>query len=95
MPATSRDLPQKGLSPRVRGNPEPDRRQPVALSVYPRACGGTSRTHRYECPIAGHVEVYPRACGGTVGPAAAIGQPFGGLSPRVRGNRQDPRAFGP
>ena len=34
-------------------------------------------------------EVYPRVCGGT-SVAGTLGNPLGGLSPRVRGNRQRP-----
>ena len=73
-----------GLSPRVRGNrahpPGPARRR----GSIP-ACAGEPRWCRR---WARHRPVYPRVCGGTRQPAAQ--SPLcGGLSPRVRGNRDD------
>ena len=79
-------LPQRGLSPRVRGNPLPARQN----GRYPRsipACAGEPLT----MPGGGqHLKVYPRVCGGTV--ARRRRHPFDdGLSPRVRGNRRPRR----
>ena len=53
-----------GLSPRLRGNLDPDRPPGADRHwVYPRACGGT------EVAVEGSADhgltVYPRACGGT------------------------------
>ena len=71
-----------GLSPRVRGNPHPPRRQCLCHRSIP-ACAGEPRS-RPGPPAA--PRVYPRVCGGTrkrvAGPEPQIG-----LSPRVRGNR--------
>ena len=72
----------EGLSPRVRGNPHPPRRQCLCHRSIP-ACAGEPRS-RPGPPAA--PRVYPRVCGGTrkrvAGPEPQIG-----LSPRVRGNR--------
>ena len=77
----------KGLSPRVRGNPEHAGRVQVQVRSIP-ACAGE--------PLDGAVfrlnaEVYPRVCGGTcvLRYQRARGP---GLSPRVRGNRSNPPA---
>ena len=143
--ARSSLLKQRGLSPRVRGNPpeplamilllrsiparagEPAKRSASRRPswVYPRACGGTrvstvtslspyglsprvrgnqellaqgSGSHGSIPARAGepsstlyHFQVdsvYPRACGGTPCPCGT-GWPQRGLSPRVRGNRDD------
>ena len=51
--------------------------------VYPRACGGTSRSVRRS----GSPPVYPRACGGTDLPNTTDANDTG-LSPRLRGNRE-------
>ena len=70
-----------GLSPRVRGN----QRLPARCTGLPGsipACAGESRRQR---PGQRKLEVYPRVCGGIVA-LRELGQPFGGLSPRVRGN---------
>ena len=55
----------EGLSPRLRGNRSVIKPYHVkaASEVYPRACGGTSRTMRPSDRC--EVTVYPRACGGT------------------------------
>ena len=74
---------ENGLSPRVRGNLlEP------TLSVFQRrsipACAGEP----YEgAPFLAGRRVYPRVCGGTMD-AGMSELVLGGLSPRVRGNRQ-------
>ena len=72
-----------GLSPRVRGNQSDDADGGVNAGSIP-ACAGEPGG-RGRCRIRGGV--YPRVCGGTaVGAEDAAG--FGGLSPRVRGNRR-------
>ena len=73
----------QGLSPRVRGNRRP---RPG------RASGGRSIPARAGEPIAQRPPsatdtVYPRACGGTAGSEYNDGSARG-LSPRVRGNRE-------
>ena len=71
----------KGLSPRVRGNPRRARDADVSGGSIP-ACAGEPRRRRV---LAGPARVYPRVCGGT----ASCRRPFRtrpGLSPRVRGN---------
>ena len=75
---------EKGLSPRVRGNPSATSRG-SALSRSIPACAGEPCASD-KCAIS--VPVYPRVCGGTSGmPAStAISK---GLSPRVRGNPHD------
>ena len=73
--------PDRGLSPRVRGNRPPVPKAPSPTRSIP-ACAGEPRIARHHLP--GH-QVYPRVCGGT-----ATGRQSGplhwGLSPRVRGN---------
>ena len=74
-----------GLSPRVRGNP-PDRKGvPVGRGSIPACAGEPSQS----ATLTTTGKVYPRVCGGTRSRALA-GQPVGGLSPRVRGNLDDP-----
>ena len=73
-----------GLSPRVRGNPGSRcGRWGCDGSIPARAGEPTPRPRRLR-----RLRVYPRACGGT-----GYGQPttvtVAGLSPRVRGNRED------
>ena len=72
----------KGLSPRVRGNQAVWR---GAVDVYGSipACAGEPLGRPRACACRG---VYPRVCGGTVA-AAFSSRHTGGLSPRVRGNR--------
>ena len=79
-----------GLSPRVRGNPDPYRRGQRPAGSIP-ACAGEPRG------VGVHVidgRVYPRVCGGTA--ASAAGERLStGLSPRVRGNqRESTTSFG-
>ena len=72
----------RGLSPRVRGNPQVS---PVVVGVGRSipACAGEPRV---PCAFGGADRVYPRVCGGTT--MAGLSTSFsGGLSPRVRGNR--------
>ena len=72
----------RGLSPRVRGNPQARVRRGGAAGSIP-ACAGEPRRRRGQHQGDG---VYPRVCGGTTamffGNWADVG-----LSPRVRGNR--------
>ena len=72
---------RKGLSPRVRGNPPPSRRNRICRGSIP-ACAGepwtVARTTR-------RWRVYPRVCGGTYYRPGLAGVRVG-LSPRVRGN---------
>ena len=71
----------KGLSPRVRGNPESStgissvKRSIPACAGEPPACS----------PVSAGLRVYPRVCGGTVA-GACLAHKSIGLSPRVRGN---------
>ncbi len=78
-----------GLSPRVRGNPQPSRWMGDGRGSIP-ACAG-------EPPLASPPEarrrVYPRVCGGTL-QRSGPGRQCRGLSPRVRGNRRHPRVQG-
>ena len=75
----------KGLSPRVRGNPQPTKRHSAPARSIP-ACAGEPYRGTYN----GFVQrVYPRVCGGTErsdDPAVWVQ----GLSPRVRGNQSLP-----
>ena len=71
----------KGLSPRVRGNPFQARYGQAGGGSIP-ACAGEPGAC---ATIRGLRRVYPRVCGGTFVSVAA-GQPGQGLSPRVRGN---------
>ena len=71
-----------GLSPRVRGNPQPL----LALNVTDRSIPASAGQPGSPSPINPESEVYPRECGATVAQAARPCFPTG-LSPRVRGNR--------
>ena len=80
--STPASRPQRGLSPRVRGNHHPAL-SPGALPRSIPACAGepsNSRTH------ASQFRVYPRVCGGTQR-LHLIMTHIMGLSPRVRGNQ--------
>ena len=71
----------KGLSPRVRGNPNSSAFSHCRNGSIP-ACAGEPVL---SCPVVKVMEVYPRVCGGTrlnAVPTVALW----GLSPRVRGN---------
>ena len=73
--------PETGLSPRVRGNPDPDALCAIAARSIP-ACAGEPTSQ----PTALKTRpVYPRVCGGTT-PTGGTRANTGGLSPRVRGN---------
>ena len=73
----------QGLSPRVRGNRPGQHQEPDGVGSIPACAGEPGRPgHPGSRP-----KVYPRVCGGTV-PGGVIMPEFGGLSPRVRGNRQ-------
>ena len=80
--SSSRLWPNRGLSPRVRGNPGlPARTRPDAGSIP--ACAGEPSS---PAASAAALTVYPRVCGGTpttMSPTSG----HSGLSPRVRGNR--------
>ena len=73
-----------GLSPRVRGNLPAHTVSEDGIGSIP-ACAGEPAAGR---PARGRHRVYPRVCGGTR-PDSKNGNPGGGLSPRVRGNRSD------
>ena len=72
---------EKGLSPRMRGNPLTRARPAVALGSIPTHAGKPVRHH----PCSYLVGVYPHACGETV-PFRIDGFRCAGLSPRMRGN---------
>ena len=76
--------PRRGLSPRVRGNPE----RLVAFGLFVGsipACAGEPAVAAIEAQAQA---VYPRVCGGTAA-MASMSIALSGLSPRVRGNRGD------
>ena len=70
-----------GLSPRVRGNPAPDRHAKQPAGSIP-ACAGEPIFSWFISVLR---QVYPRVCGGTP-VCSARRRPGRGLSPRVRGN---------
>ncbi len=72
----------RGLSPRVRGNPQCCQK-PLALLRSIPACAGEPGT---PLPSSHPRTVYPRVCGGT-GCRRISGSRRTGLSPRVRGNQ--------
>ena len=71
----------RGLSPRVRGNPEKRLELEKLLRSIPARAGEPRCTHRSLWDTA----VYPRACGGTEHSHCVVTH-SAGLSPRVRGN---------
>ena len=75
-------LNQKGLSPRVRGNPTDVSAAQGFLGSIP-ARAGEPLPYRAPASVS---RVYPRACGGT-SPKVSLPASSTGLSPRVRGNR--------
>ena len=75
----------RGLSPRVRGNPQHQSRCHGANRSIP-ACAGESRRG---CGRQFGDGVYPRVCGGIRFRGTSM-QRVSGLSPRVRGNRWPP-----
>ena len=70
-----------GLSPRVRGNLEPETANQQIVGSIPACAGEPHLLNASEISVG----VYPRVCGGTLA-ALATGRHFRGLSPRVRGN---------
>ena len=74
--------PARGLSPRVRGNPQCPHSAILSLRSIP-ACAGEPPSRADAAPPQ---SVYPRVCGGTV-VNSRYSRDVGGLSPRVRGNR--------
>ena len=72
----------KGLSPRVRGNPDLEYFVVFDVRSIPARAGEPLPERRF---LVGH-EVYPRACGGTQLRRPLVLRQMG-LSPRVRGNR--------
>ena len=73
-----------GLSPRMRGNPQPALAGVDLSGSIPAHAGEPSTLPIYPSPS----RVYPRACGGTV-PPLTHSAATSGLSPRMRGNRPD------
>ena len=74
--------PDRGLSPRVRGNPQHFDARPQTLGSIPACAGEPNRAIRSFSLL----RVYPRVCGGTSLPRSTSAPPAG-LSPRVRGNQ--------
>ena len=75
----------KGLSPRVRGNPEARGGLRMLQGSIP-ACAGEPRRRDSGAACS---RVYPRVCGGTLA-RVQHGRDVAGLSPRVRGNHTEP-----
>ena len=73
---------QEGLSPRVRGNQDHCRHQPLWRGSIP-ARAGKPMNRLGICAVPW---VYPRACGETIAGLPNQSCSFRGLSPRVRGN---------
>ena len=78
-----------GLSPRVRGNPA----APASVCHSPRSIPACAGEPIQPASFASRTTVYPRVCGGTAA-IAAVQSVRQGLSPRVRGNRDDDDAVG-
>ena len=78
-----------GLSPRVRGNPGAGVGGVRGGGSIPACAGEPALGARLKVLV----QVYPRVCGGTDGQAGEWAE-IGGLSPRVRGNRQRTRCGG-
>ena len=79
--------PEKGLSPRVRGNLIRPFTRRITKGSIPAGAGEPRESTKWKVAI----RVYPRGCGGTRERAAGR-SPDTGLSPRVRGN---PAALSP
>ena len=73
-----------GLSPRVRGNHYPHHSSSSMIGSIP-ACAGEPGVSSC-CAL--RLSVYPRVCGGTV-LLLRMSAHSPGLSPRVRGNREE------
>ena len=71
-----------GLSPRVRGKPQPSASAAMELRSIPACAGETRQSGRWSHPL----RVYPRVCGGNVLTNCQANF-VRGLSPRVRGKR--------
>ena len=81
--STSRPITRTpGLSPRLRGNPIPRRRQHRPDGSIPAPAGEPETC----CTFRTRASVYPRACGGTP-PGYRAESMANGLSPRLRGNQ--------
>ena len=81
--AALRKQAQQGLSPRLRGNPEP-----MWHGLYLQRSIPASAGEPHGRPWAGLLRtVYPRVCGGTVASISQTRRPLG-LSPRLRGNHR-------
>ncbi len=80
--APFRNMEERGLSPRVRGNLVRCAPLPVSRGSIPARAGEPSNNGCGFCVG----KVYPRACGGTL-PSHDYGNLADGLSPRVRGNQ--------
>ena len=78
--------PENGLSPRARGNPHPSNARSTVAGTIP-ACAGEPLPLEAAWLAA---RDYPRVRGGTFDPVGAR-KAYGGLSPRARGNRPEPR----
>ena len=72
---------QRGLSPRVRGNPGVDPPGRMGGRSIPACAGEPAGLWRQD----DGTQVYPRVCGGT-SECALVSAGWEGLSPRVRGN---------
>ena len=72
---------RQGLSPRLRGNAAPDRRQTSPDGSIPALAG----ERWYQWAVYSAIGVYPRACGGTLNCGKLLSGSTG-LSPRLRGN---------
>ena len=76
-------IPRRGLSPRVRGN-RPDMPPKIFIRGSIPACAGEPHPRSGKSRSG---RVYPRVCGGTKSFTSSSQRPTG-LSPRVRGNRE-------
>ena len=72
---------ERGLSPRVRGNPKIEGLAATSDGSIPARAGEPTT----DAPAFAVCAVYPRACGGTAG-TKDWSLTMDGLSPRVRGN---------
>ena len=86
LPARLRLLPERGLSPRVRGKRLEWRHTAFGGGSIPACAGEASASCWRNTPS----PVYPRVCGGSSGGGVSL-PPTAGLSPRVRGKRTPAR----
>ena len=75
---------EEGLSPRLRGN----RIHGIRIRREDRSIPAPAGEPNLRRTTGSNEEVYPRACGGTVS-LVRPHPPYGGLSPRLRGNLID------